>query len=443
MKTIRMKLILLMLLILPFISLANTSDQRIQFTEYTLDNGLHVILHEDNTAPIVAVSITYHVGSKNEKADRTGFAHYMEHLMFEGSENIDRGEFFKLAQDAGGEINAYTSHDKTMYYMLLPSNQLEMGLWMESERLLHLVIDEEGVETQRSVIKEERSQMYDNRPYGAIMEETFKRAFKEHPYNWMPIGSVQYIDQATLEEFREFHSTFYVPNNAVLSIAGDIDIKETKKLIDLYFADIPEGTKPIYRPEVVEPPLGKEIRDTVYDPNIQMPAIVQAYRIPGVGDDDFYALDMLTTLLSAGESSRMHKNIVDEQQKALVVQSMPFQLEDPGLFLVLGIVNMGVDTKSLEDAINAEVEKVKKDGLTELELQKLKNNKESTEVFNYASLDRLADNLANYHIFFGDANLINTEIDKYMDVTIDDILRVANKYFVPENRVVIYYLPKN
>lgn len=437
------RIVFLMLMLFPVLLMAKSGKQEIEFTEYTLDNGLHVILHQDNSLPIVAVSITYHVGSKNEKADRTGFAHYMEHLMFEGSENIDRGEFFELAQDAGGVINAYTSHDKTLYYMLLPSNQLEMGLWMESERLMHLVIDEEGVETQRSVIKEERSQMYDNRPYGAIMEETFRRAYKEHPYNWMPIGSVQYIDQATLEEFREFHSTFYVPDNAVLTIAGDIDKKETKELIDMYFADIPKGDKPIYRPDIDEPPLGKEIRDTVYDPNIQMPAVIQAYRIPGMGEDDFYALDMLTTLLSSGESSRMYKSIVDEQEKALVVQSVPFQLEDPGLFLVFGVVNMGVDSESLEKAINEEIEKVRKEGLTELELQKLKNNKESSAVYNYASLDRLADNLANYHIFFGDADLINTEIDRYMNVTIDDILRVANEYLVPENRVVIYYLPEN
>jgi zinc protease len=433
---------LFMLFFLSAISITFAGQKKIQFTEYTLDNGLHVILHQDNTAPIVAIGITYHVGSKNEVADRTGFAHYMEHLMFEGSKNIGRGDFFKLAQDAGGEINAYTSQDKTFYHMLLPSNQLEMGLWMESERLLHLVIDEEGVETQRKVIKEERSQMYDNRPYGSIMEETFKRAFSVHPYNWLPIGSVQYIDQATLEEFIDFHSTFYVPNNAVLSIAGDININETKKLIELYFGDIPKGTKPVYRPEVVEPPLSAEVRDIIYDPNIQLPAIIQAYRIPGISHDDFYALDMLTTLLSSGQSSRMHKSIVDEQQKALFMQSMPFPLEDPGLFLVLGIVNMGVTTEELETAIDAEIIKVQNEGLTDLELQKLKNNKESTAVFSYASLERLVDNLANYHIFHGDANMINTEIDKYMAVTKDDIIRVAKKYLSPENRVVLYYSPK-
>ena len=435
--------LLFILMVFAAISTAIAGRTEIKFTEYTLDNGLHVILHEDNSAPIVAIGVTYHVGSKNEQPDRTGFAHYMEHLMFEGSKNIARGDFFKLAQDAGGNINAYTSHDKTFYFVMLPSNQLEMGLWMESERLLHLVIDEEGVETQRSVIKEERSQMYDNRPYGSIMEETFSRAFKEHPYNWLPIGSVQYIDEATIDEFREFHSTYYVPNNAVLSIAGDIDIEETKKLIELYFADIPKGTKPIYRPEVVEAPLDGEIRDTIMEPETPMPAIIQAYRIPGKTHDDFYALDMLTTLLSTGESSRLHRSVVNQQQKALMIQSVPFKLEDPGLFLVLGIANMGIDPGELEKAIDAEIEKVRREGLTDTEYKKLRNNKESSAISNFASLFQLVDNLADYHVFHGDANLINTEIDKYMSVTKEDIIRVANKYLVPENRVVLYYLPQN
>jgi len=196
------------------------TQNEINFEEFDLDNGLHVILHEDHTTPILAVTVMYHVGSKNEKEDRTGFAHFFEHLMFEGSPNILRGEYFKLVQNAGGELNASTDFDRTFYFEILPSNQLELGLWLESERMMHLKIDTAGVETQREVVKEERSESLDNQPYGRIWEETFKRAYTVHPYKWMPIGSAQYIDKAKLFEFMDFYSTYYVPQNAVLTIAG-------------------------------------------------------------------------------------------------------------------------------------------------------------------------------------------------------------------------------
>jgi len=438
-----MKKCFLLLLTLFYIStgLIQAQGRKIDFVQYKLKNGLHVILHQDRTTPIVAVTITYHVGSKNEREDRTGFAHFMEHLMFEGSANIERGEYFKIAQNAGGQINAYTSQDKTFYYELLPSNQLELGLWMEAERLLHLKIDSLGVETQRSVVKEERSARFDNQPYGSIMEETFARAYSKHPYKWLPIGSAQYIDQATLQEFQEFHSIYYVPQNATLCIAGDFDIENTKKLIEKYFGDIPKGKTEIVRPKVKEPALGKEVRDIVYD-NIQLPAVIQAYRIPEQGNPDSYALSMLTNILSTGESSRMHKSIVDEQQKAMAVFSFPFPLEDPGLFLVFGISNVTTSAQDLENAINAEIEKIKKDGLTDKEFQKARNMAESSFVEGISSVSTIADKLANYHVFFGDANLINSEIDRYMKVTKEDIVRVANTYLTAENRVVLHYLPK-
>ncbi|MDP2424210.1 MAG: pitrilysin family protein [Bacteroidales bacterium] len=437
-----MKHLILITIALLFIFNAAAQQRKIDYVEYKLNNGLHVILHQDNTTPVVAVTVTYHVGSKNENADRTGFAHFMEHLMFEGSANIARGEYFKIVQDAGGRVNAYTSQDKTHYYELLPSNQLELGLWMEAERMLHLVIDSVGVETQRSVVKEERSQRYDNQPYGSFMEEIFKRAYKEHPYTWLPIGSVQYIDQASLGEFREFHKTYYVPNNAVLAIAGDIDIEKTKKLIHKYFADISAGKQPIVRPIVVEKPLDGEVRDIVYD-NIQLPAVIQAYRIPEKGHPDSYALEMLTNIMSSGQSSRMYKSIVDEQQKGVAVFSFPFPLADPGLFIVLGITNMGVTADDLEKAINTEIEKLKKDGLSEMEFQKARNMAETQFVTNNSRVSTIADQLAEYYIFYDDANLINTEIDRYMKVSPDDILKIANKYLNDNNRVVLYYLPKS
>jgi len=435
------RFLILMPFIIFFMGQITGQSKKIDFTQYDLPNGLHVILHQDNTTPIVAVTITYHVGSKNERADRTGFAHFMEHLMFEGSDNIGRGEYFKIAQNAGGQINANTTQDRTFYYELLPSNQLELGLWMESERLLHLKIDSIGVETQRKVVKEERSARFDNQPYGSILEETFVRAYKKHPYNWLPIGSVQYIDKANLKEFQDFHSIYYVPQNATLCIAGDLDIDKTKQMISKYFNDIPRGKAEIVRPNIVEPPLGKEIRDTIYD-NIQLPAVIQAYRIPKQGSDDSYALSMLTNIMSSGESSRMYKSIVDEQQKAMAVYSFPFPLEDPGLFLVFGISSVNTSAQDLENAINTEIDKIKKDGLSDREFQKAKNMAEADFVNGISSVSEIAGKLANYHIFFGDTNLINSEIDRYMKVTKEDIKRVANTYLIKDNRVVLYYLPK-
>ena len=420
---------------------AQKSGSNIEFVEYDLDNGLHVILHEDKSTPIVAVSVLYHVGSKNEDPNRTGFAHFFEHLLFEGSENIGRGEYFKIVQGNGGLLNANTSFDRTFYYEVLPSNQLELGLWLESERMLHAKIDEEGVETQRGVVKEEMRQRYDNTPYGTILPEMFKRAFVEHPYRWVPIGSIEYLNQAQLEEFMEFYEIFYVPNNATLSIAGDISIPETKEMIAKYFSDIPKGDKEIPRPDIVEPAKTAEVRDTVFD-NIQLPGVIMGYHTPAQGEDDFYAMSMLAQYLSQGESSRFNKVIKNEKEKALFVGAFPLPTEDPGLALMFGITNMGVAPDDLESAMNEEIDLVKSELITEEEFQKLRNQVENDFISGNSSVRGLAENLANYHVYFGDANLINTEIDRYMNVSREDIQSVAKKYLNKENRVVLYYLPK-
>src|SRR5690606_21139581 len=243
---------------------AQTKSNKIEFTEYTLPNGLHVILHQDNSTPNVAVSVLYHVGSKNEVKGRTGFAHFFEHLMFEGTENIERGKYMNMVQSAGGSLNANTSFDRTYYYELLPSNQLALGLWMEAERMVGAKVDEVGVETQRKVVQEEKRMRVDNQPYGTILENTFGLAYTEHPYKITPIGTFEDLNNAKIEEFRDFYKTFYVPNNATLSIAGDININDTKKLIEQYFAKIPKGTQEIPRPNVVEPAQTEERRKVVY-----------------------------------------------------------------------------------------------------------------------------------------------------------------------------------
>lgn len=415
---------------------------KIAFEQYTLDNGLHVILHQDKTTPIVAVSVMYHVGSKNENPERTGFAHFFEHLMFEGSDNIGRGEFDKYVQNAGGTLNANTTFDRTYYFEVLPSNRLALGLWLESERMLHARVDEKGIETQREVVKEERRQRIDNQPYGSILEETFKRAYTVHPYKWPVIGSMAHLEAAEEKDYKQFYADFYVPNNAVLSIAGDIDIAEAKAAIQEYFGGIPKSAKAVYRPRVVEPPLAGEIRDTIYD-NIQLPAVIQAYRIPAQGTKDYYAVDMVSKILSSGESSRLYKSLVDEQQKALFVGNFPLALEDPGVSLSFGITNMGVDVYELEKSIDAEVSKVQNELISEKEFEKLRNQIEAEYVTSNSRVAGIAESLATYDMFFGDANLINNEIDRYLAVTREDIQAAAKKYLVKNNRVTLHYLPKS
>jgi zinc protease len=436
------KRILLSCCLLALWAITYGQARKIEFTEYNLDNGLHVILHKDNTTPIVAVSVLYHVGSKNEDPNRTGFAHFFEHLLFEGSDNIKRGEFDKYITNSGGTNNANTSNDRTFYHEVLPSNQLEMGLWLESERMMHAKIEPVGVETQREVVKEEKRQRMDNQPYGSILTEILKRAYTVHPYRWPTIGSLDHLNQATLDEFINFYKTFYVPENATLSIAGDIDIEQAKQLIAKYFKDIPKGGKPVPRPKIVEPPQKAEIRDVVLD-NIQLPAVVEAYHMPAQGTDDSYALDMLSTLLSGGQSSRLYKALVDEQKKAYTVQSFPFSSEDPGLYLVFALANVGVNVDDLEKAMDEEVDKVKTQLISEKEFQKIRNQVESQFVQQNSSMVGIAEQLANYYVYFGDANLINTEIDRYMKVTREDLQRVAKKYINKENRVVLHYLPKS
>jgi predicted Zn-dependent peptidase len=420
----------------------SAQSTKIDFTEYELPNGLKVLLHRDNSTPIVAVTVMYHVGSKNEDPKRTGFAHFFEHLLFEGSKNIGRGEYAKIVEGAGGELNANTFYDRTFYYEVLPSNQLELGLYLESERMLHARIDQDGVNTQRNVIKEEMKQTRDNRPYGQVLSETMKQTFKVHPYKSDVLGSAEHLDAATLDEFMAFYRQFYVPNNAILSIAGDIDIEKTKQAVAKYFAEIPKGTQPIYRPTVVEPPQTAEIRANFYD-NVTLPAVIQSYRIPAQGTEDYYAINLLTTLLSGGESSRFTKEIKDKEQKALFVGSFPLALEQPGVFIAFGIANMGTKPEDLEAAMTREIEKVQNNLIGEQEFQKLKNQTEAEFVTRNASVAGIAESLANYEMYFGDANLINAEIERYNKVTREDIQRVARKYLTKENRLMLYYLPNS
>ena len=420
----------------------STQAQNIKYEEYKLDNGLHVLLHKDNSTPIVTVGVLYHVGSKNEPEGRTGFAHFFEHLMFEGSPNLDRGEYFKIIEAAGGQLNANTSPDRTYYFQTLPSNQLELGLYMESERMLHAKIDSTGIATQKEVVKEEKRQSVDNQPYGTLLTKMLENAYAGTSYQWSPIGSFEDIDAATDQDFVDFCETFYVPNNATLTIAGDIDIKATKKLIKDYFGEVERGTKSIPRPKITAPVLDGVVEETVFD-NIQLPAVVQGYRMPPQGTDDYYALQLVTQLLSGGQSSRFQKTLVDQKRIALAVQAIPLGLEDGGLFINFALPNQGYEVDDLSKEMDILVNQIKTEIVPEREFQKLQNQIENNFISGYSSVQTIAESLANYRVYFGDAGLINTEIERYRKVTREDLMRVAKKYFVPENKVVLTYRPKS
>jgi len=436
----KFKLMLSLVFTITCLSITAQSNS-IKFEEFDLDNGLHVILHQDKTTPIVNISVMYHVGSKNENPNLTGFAHFFEHLMFEGTKNIPRHEFSNYVERAGGTLNANTSNDRTYYYEILPSNQLELGLWLESERMLHAKVDSIGIATQKRVVIEEKKQRYDNTPYGDIVKVTLERAYKKHPYQWPVIGDPEHIMGAKDEDFVNFYETYYVPNNACLVLAGDFDLKNAKTLVNKYFGAIPKGTKKMHRPTEFESPQTSEVRDTVFR-SIQLPLIMHAYHMPALGTSDYYAVDMLNNVLSKGQSSRFYKSLVDKQQKALEVGSFSMSLEDPGMALAYALPNSGVENKDLEDALIAEIKKVQDELISDREFEKLKNQVENSIIKGNRKLAHIAENLASNYTYFDNTNLVNQELDKYLSVTPEDIQRVAKKYFTKDNRVVIYYLPK-
>ena len=410
----------------------------ITFVEYDLANGLHVILHENHQAPVVATYVLYHVGSKNERGDRTGFAHFFEHLMFEGSENIPRGKIDKFISGAGGNLNASTSFDQTDYFFNLPANQLELALWIESERMMHAKIDETGVETQRQVVKEERRRGVDNQPYGTLFENLAAMVFKGTSYAWTPIGSAQYIDQATIEEFRDFYKTYYLPNNATLSIAGDIDIAKTKELVEAYFGPIPKGPE-IKRPKIDWSLKAAAEKKDVPKDNTPLPATLHAWRAAKETEPDAYALDLLGSILSKGRSSRLYRRLVDQEQVAVNVDAFAFLQEQAGLVGVFATGQRGVELDRLDAIIQDEIKNVRDKGVTEEEYQKVRNQQEAEFATSFGSMQTRAKSLARYHVFYGDANLINTELDRYLKVKRSDLQRVAKEYLRDDRVQVLRY----
>ena len=416
------------------------SAQKVAFEEYKLDNGLHVILHNDPSAPTVISSVMYHVGAKDENPERTGFAHFFEHLLFEGTENIKRGEWFKIVTSNGGVNNANTTDDRTYYYEVFPSNNLELGLWMEAERMLHPIINQIGVNTQNEVVKEEKRLRVDNQPYGNFIAEVKKNIFKKHPYRWATIGSMEHLDAATLEEFQAFNQKFYVPNNAVLVVAGDFKNDQAKEWIQKYFGPIKKGAA-IQREIFVEEPITQTIRAKFEDTNIQIPAIVAAYRTPSMKTRDARVLDLISSILTDGKSSRLYKKIVDDKKMALQIGAFSNNQEDYGSYIIFGLPQAPHTAEDILAEIDSEVVKLQTELISEKDLQKLQNKFENQYVNSNSSIEGIADNLASFYLLYGDVNLINTQIDIYHSITREEIRDVAKKYLNPNQRLVLDYVP--
>lgn len=415
--------------------------QQIKFEEYDLPNGLHVILHQDNSAPVVTTGVMYDVGAKDEAKGRTGFAHFFEHLLFEGTKNIKRGDWFKIVSSNGGENNANTSPDRTYYYETFPSNNEQLALWMEAERMKHPVINQVGVDTQREVVKEEKRMRMDNQPYGNIFTALLTTLFKNHPYKGTVIGSIEDLNSAQLEEFNAFFKKYYAPNNATLVVAGDINPEQTKKWIAEYYGSIPKGEK-VVRNFPKETPITQETETTYYDANIQIPAYLFTYRTPGDREQDAYVLNMLSSYLSGGKSSVLYKKLVDQEKKALEVAAVSLPMSDYGIFAFFAIPMGETSKETLKKDIDAEIKKLQNELISQEDYQKLLNQFENQFVNANSSVEGIAHSLATNYLLKENTNLINEELEIYRSITREGLREAARKYLNSNQRVIINYLPK-
>jgi len=435
-------IILIKVIIMTGTLISEPDFKPIQFSVDTLDNGLTVIYHIDKSAPIISTIVHYKVGSKDENPNLTGFAHFFEHLMFESTDKIPRAEMDKMIQVAGGNLNAHTSFDETVYKINLPSNQLPLALWIESQRMRKLSVDTLGVETQRGVIQEERKQRMENQPYGTAFDKICERLYTNGSYSWTPIGSEKHINEATIEQFRTFYDNFYQPNNATLVIAGDFDIDVAKKYVTTYFGSYPKSPK-ISREKFVLSSINGEYREIINDEKAQLPAVFVAYRSVDLADSNYFAIKLMGEILAAGESSRLYRRLVDKEQSAVAAEFENLNLQNSGLMLFIGIGAPGKDINTVEKQISEEIAKIIKDGVSDEELQKAKNITESQFVSSKKIVAEKAQELARYFSYYGDATIINTELEKFNKVTKEDIKRVAKLFLDTNNRVVLTYLPKN
>lgn len=412
----------------------------IKFEQETLENGLQVIYNVDRSAPVVSTVVHYKVGSKDEDPTKTGFAHFFEHLMFEATNEMPRSTIDKYINQAGGTLNAHTSFDETVYKFTVPADQIKLPLWIEASRMRKLKVQAEGVETQRGVVKEERNVRVDNQPYGDLLERMANNLWAGSGYEWPTIGYHEHLNKATIEDFQNFYNQFYQPNNACLVISGDFKINEAKEFVKEYFASIPKG-KEIVRSNMDLKEIKGTVDITIDDEKAQIPALFVGYRGPKLGSDDYYAASLLSAIMASGESSRLYQSLVNEKQLAVQSQMIPLSLQYSGALIFVDIPNGDSKVGDLRKALFAEIDKVIKDGVTAEELTKAKNIEEASTIMANKNTLTKAMSIAKYWAYYGEPKMINTEIDKYLAVTQEDIKRVAKKYFDTDKKVILTYMP--
>ena len=415
----------------------------LQIEDYKLPNGLRVVLNEDHSAPLVAVNLWYHVGSKNERAGRTGFAHLFEHMLFSGSEHVGNNEHFRYVQSIGGVLNGTTFFDRTNYFETLPSNYLALGLWLESDRMGFFLpaLTQEKLDIQREVVKEERRQRYDNVPYGTAFERLLHLAYDPgYSYHWPTIGSMEDLAAASLDDIREFFATWYRPDNAVLTLVGDFAPAEAKKLIEKYFGDIEPGGK-FPRFDLQRKPMTSERRET-FPSIVQLPRVYRLYHLPKMGERDWIAADMLSTILATDKASRLDRALVHEQQIAQDVSAYVLPTEATGLLMMHATAKEGVDIARLERAMDDEIARVVTGGITDDELTRARTRAEVEYAHQIENYDARADMIGMLATFFGDPQRVHSWLEPYNRATSADLANVARKYLVPENRATSIFVPE-
>lgn len=411
----------------------------VNYNRFKLDNGLTVLVNEVDTTPLVCVNLLYDAGSKDEDPNKTGFAHLFEHLMFGGSANIP--SFDEPLQRVGGENNAFTSTDITNYYCTLPAENIETVFWLESDRMLRLAFTDKSLEVQRSVVIEEFKQRYLNQPYGQAWMKLRDLAYTNHSYKWPTIGKeISHIEEATMEDVKAFFFKHYRPNNCILSVCGNVRTEDVKALAEKWFGDIPAGEK-LERKLPVEPKQ-TEKRILVFEDDVPLNVIFKAFHMPGRSDDNYYAIDLLSDVLSRGHSSRLHVELVKNQRLFTELNAYVTGEIEPGLFVVTGKLNDEVTYEQAEKAIDVELEKLKTELVSDSELEKVKNKVETTHVYSEMDLGSKALELA-YGELLGDANRMNTEMSKYRAVSREDIMSAAKTYLNDNQSNVLYYQAKS